>query len=91
MHLLICFALKEEAALFRKTAVGRTGVSILLTGIGRKNAEKSAREFLATHSPELVLTCGFAGGLNPDLKPGDVVFDLSDRRGEFHEPQTGQS
>jgi hypothetical protein len=62
--------------------------SILITGIGRQNAEKSVREFLATHSPELVLTCGFAGGLNPDLKPGDVVFELTDRRGELHEPQT---
>jgi len=36
----------------------------------------------------LVLTCGFAGALNPDLKPGEVVFELTDRRGEFHEPQT---
>ena len=92
MNLLVCFALKEEAALFRKMAAG-TGAaapaaSILITGIGRRNAEKSLREFLATHSPELVLTCGFAGGLNPDLKTGDVVFDLPDRRGEFHEPQT---
>ena len=24
-----------------------------------------------------MLTCGFAGGLNPDLKPGEVVFELS--------------
>ena len=92
MNLLVCFALKEEAAPFRKMAAGTVAAaqaaSILITGIGRRNAETSLREFLATHSPELVLTCGFAGGLNPDLKPGDVVFELTDRRGEFHEPQT---
>src|SRR5450432_3516364 len=78
MSTLICFALKEEAAPFRKIAAGKTGITILLTGIGRQNAEKSLREFLATHSPKLVLTCGFAGGLNPDLKLGDVVFETSD-------------
>ena len=75
---LICFALKEEAAPFRKIAAGKTGITILLTGIGRQNAEKSLREFLATHSPKLVLTCGFAGGLNPDLKLGDIIFETSD-------------
>jgi len=73
---LICFALKEEAAPFRKIASGKTGITILLTGIGRQNAEKSLREFLATHSPNLVLTCGFAGGLNPDLKLGEVIFEI---------------
>jgi adenosylhomocysteine nucleosidase len=87
MITLVCFALKEEAAPFRKMAAGRSDVSILITGIGRKNAEKSVRESLATNSPELVLTCGFAGGLNPELKIGEVVFELTDRRGEFHEPQ----
>jgi len=76
MSTLICFALKEEAAPFRKIAATKAAISILITGIGRKNAEKSLREFLATHSPELVLTCGFAGGLNPDLKLGDVVFEV---------------
>jgi adenosylhomocysteine nucleosidase len=79
MNLLVCFALKEEAAPFRKIAAGTVAAaqatSVLVTGIGRKNAEKSAREFLATNSPELVLTCGFAGGLNPDLKLGEVVFE----------------
>jgi phosphorylase superfamily protein len=109
MSTLICFALKEEAAPFRKIAAGKSGITILLTGIGRQNAEKSLREFLldwgarasGTHRqasrlpenarietihaapetgalPELVLTCGFAGGLNPDLKLGDVVFETSD-------------
>src|ERR1017187_499161 len=76
MTTVVCFALKEEAAPFRKIAAGKSGISILITGIGRQNAEKSVREFLATNSPELVLTCGFAGGLNPDLKLGDVVFEV---------------
>ena len=77
MLTLVCFALKEEAAPFRKMAAGKSDVSILLVGIGRLNAEKSVRDFLAANSPGLVLTCGFAGGLNPDLKIGDVVFDIS--------------
>jgi nucleoside phosphorylase len=76
MSTLICFALKEEAAPFRKIAAGKTGITILHTGIGRANAEKSLREFLATHSPKLVLTCGFGGGLNPELKLGDVIFEI---------------
>ncbi len=40
MFTLICFALKEEAAPFRKIAAGKSDISILLTGIGRQNAEK---------------------------------------------------
>ena len=93
MPLLICFALKEEAAPFQKIAAGKAataqaGISILLTGIGRRNAEKSVREFLATHSPELVLTCGFAGGLNPDLKLGDVVFEIHSSRSRRESAQT---
>jgi adenosylhomocysteine nucleosidase len=96
MSTLICFALKEEAAPFRKMAAGAAAaapaVAILITGIGRRNAEKSVREFLASNSPELVLTCGFAGGLNPDLKPGDVVFELYPRssRRESAQTETGK-
>jgi adenosylhomocysteine nucleosidase len=70
----------------------KSGISILLTGIGRQNAEKSLREFLAAHSPKLVLTCGFAGGLNPDLKLGDVVFEISSSssRRESAQIKTGE-
>lgn len=91
MSILICFALKEEAAPFRKFAGGlRRGhdVSILITGIGRRNTENSVRAFLAAHSPELVLTCGFAGGLNPDLRLGDVVFENSSSSSRGDEAQT---
>ena len=80
---LVCFALKEEAAPFRKIAAGRTDVAILIVGIGRANAEKSAREFLAANSPARVLTCGFAGGLNPELKLGEVVFEIGNQKSEI--------
>jgi adenosylhomocysteine nucleosidase len=103
MSTLICFALKEEAAPFRKMARRRRSVFTLIVGIGRANAEKAVREFLGSApapgaasdapvagvrregvpncsrggcAPQLVLTCGFAGGLNPDLKIGDVVFEV---------------
>jgi adenosylhomocysteine nucleosidase len=110
----MCFALKEEAAPFLEIAGGlRRGhhVSILLTGIGRQNAEKSLREFLGSTpapgaavdasstakandaasfatregacAPQLVLTCGFAGGLNPELEIGDVVFEIGNRKSEI--------
>jgi adenosylhomocysteine nucleosidase len=75
MTTLICFALKEEAAPFHKIAARHPGVVTLIVGIGRENAEKSVRRFLSAGSPELVFTCGFAGGLNPDLKLGEVVFE----------------
>lgn len=71
---LVCFAVKEEAAAFRKVAAHQTGAAILVTGMGRRNAEKAVREFLAACPTELVLTCGFAGGLDPALAPGAVVF-----------------
>jgi nucleoside phosphorylase len=103
--IIVCFALKEEAAPFRKIAAAKltrisqintdflirenscnpcqkSGISILLTGIGRQNAEKSVREFLAANLPELVLTCGFVGGLNPDLKLGDMIFESGKRKAE---------
>jgi adenosylhomocysteine nucleosidase len=76
MNTLVCFALKEEAGSLRRGQ----HFSILITGIGKMNAEKSIREFLAKNSKELVLTCGFAGSLNPDLKLGDVIFESGKRK-----------
>ena len=77
-HILVCFALKEEAAPFRKTAAGRPEVSILITGIGRRNAEQAVVEFLASALRSRVLTCGFAGGLDPNHAVGTVLFATDD-------------
>ncbi len=48
---------------------------ILITGMGRHNAARSIRRALEVVQPALVLTCGFAGGLNPELPLGGVLFD----------------
>ena len=71
---LVCFALEQEAAPFRRRAVKIPRVKILVTGIGARNAEASLRRFLAQNPVKRVFTCGFCGGLNPDLEGGEVIF-----------------
>lgn len=75
---LVCFAVKEESPAFRKLAGNAPGVSILVTGMGRRNAEKTVREFLAANPVDRVFTCGFAGGLDPNLAAGAVLFETAD-------------
>ena len=70
---LICFALAEEAAAL-PPKVWRRRATVLITGIGRRNAEMAVRESLAVNQPERVFTCGFAGALDPRLPIGAVVF-----------------
>lgn len=71
---LVCFAVKEEAAPFKKLLSDSAETRILITGIGKKNARRAFQNALETFTPALVVTCGFAGALNPDLKIGDVIF-----------------
>ena len=92
---LVCFAVREEAAVFRKMSAA-TRVDILVTSMGKANAAQSIRAALASNRPSLVITSGFAGGLNPQLSTGDVVFSADDyeiqnrliaagaREGRFH-------
>jgi adenosylhomocysteine nucleosidase len=84
---LVCFALKEEANTFQKLAAEREDIRVLLTGIGRKNAESAVAASLVGSQPQIVLTCGFAGGLDPRLAIGDVVFttDNANLRAKLNE------
>jgi adenosylhomocysteine nucleosidase len=74
---LVCFAVPQEASAFRRLR-GTPSVKILLTGIGRCNAERSIRRALNEQTPSAVLTCGFAGALNPAFQIGDVLFSADD-------------
>ncbi|MEW6303762.1 MAG: hypothetical protein AB1705_09840 [Verrucomicrobiota bacterium] len=73
--ILVCFAVKEEAAPFRRSWGGDPRVRILITGMGFSNTERAVRSELNNMKPCVVITSGFAGGLNPDWQTGQVVFD----------------
>lgn len=75
---LVCFALKEEAAPFRKRLGARVGTILLVTGMGRRNSRQRLLAVLRATRPRRVFTCGFAGGLNPGFATGQVLFHTSD-------------
>src|ERR1700677_359811 len=81
VDLLVCFAVEEEMKFFAPHRSGVKGVQlgttfqVWMTGIGRKNAAENARKAIARMRPERVITAGFAGGLNPALKCGTVVYE----------------
>jgi adenosylhomocysteine nucleosidase len=77
-RILVCFAVREEATVFNRRLDSSPNVNVLITGMGRTNAESAFRRRLQTFKPEVVLTCGFAGALDPALKIGDALFSGAD-------------
>jgi len=75
-RVLFCFAVEQEAKFF-----SYPGMEVLITGIGRENAERRLHSALKRGAWQLVLSCGFAGGLNPYLTTGTVVFSSDEDAG----------
>jgi len=73
-HTLVCFAVKEESKFFTPPP----NVRVLVTGMGRHNAYAKIEAYFARETPTGVLTCGFAGGLNPKFKLGDILYDMDE-------------
>jgi adenosylhomocysteine nucleosidase len=86
--LLVTFALPEESVAFRKllrrggaeVALGSSAMRIVHVGVGAPAARAGLRVLLAQTKPCLVCAAGFAGGLDPRVRTGDLVLDphLSD-------------
>ncbi len=73
---LVCFAVREEAAPFRRGLPST--VTVLVSGMGAAAAERATNEKLAERDWRMVLTCGFAGGLNPALPIGAVLCEADE-------------
>ncbi len=60
-------------------------VVIIRSGAGRENAARATEVLIDGHHPQIVISAGFAGGLDPSLKRRDIlladsVIDLSSRQ-----------
>ncbi|MGD1083210.1 MAG: hypothetical protein ABSA47_00505 [Verrucomicrobiota bacterium] len=73
VDLLVCFAVKEEARFFPPSL--HRDCLAWMTGMGRRNAVEGIRRAIALARPKRVITSGFAGGLNPGLKFGAIVYE----------------
>jgi adenosylhomocysteine nucleosidase len=73
--ILVCFAVAQEARPFARRRRENSDLSVIQTGMGLRNAEHAIREALTQTTPRLVVTSGFAGGLNPTFSRETIVFD----------------
>jgi adenosylhomocysteine nucleosidase len=73
--ILLTFAVKEEAKPAQLLLCSQTELRVLVTGIGEDNALRTIRASLANQPARLVITSGFAGGLDPQLAAGTVIFE----------------
>lgn len=73
---VLFFAVPEEASFFNHPH--RPRVRVIVAGMGRRNADEAISTVIAQGPPRRVITAGFAGGLNPTLQLGTLVFDTDD-------------
>jgi adenosylhomocysteine nucleosidase len=58
---------------FREGRVAGRRVAWCVAGVGREAAARGARRLILGHRPRLVVSAGFAGGLDPDLVRGSLI------------------
>lgn len=49
-------------------------VAVAIGGVGRAAATRTAEALILGHRPQIVISCGFAGGLDPALAVGDILL-----------------
>ena len=74
MKALVCFAVAQEKQYFH----ARESVHAVVTGMGASAAGRTLARLLEVDHPRLIIAAGFAGGLNPELKLGQMILDDSD-------------
>ena len=58
----------------RTGQIAERRISLVLCGMGKVHAAAAAQAAIAQLAPDALLSCGTAGGLDPQLAVGDVVI-----------------
>ena len=74
----VTFALPDESSAFLKSltaaAIDAEAVRVHHTGVGEAACTRSIRQFLAAHSPHLLISSGFAGALTNELQVAELLL-----------------
>ena len=65
---------RQEHLDFHEGTLGGQSVALLALGIGKECARIAAEMTIRCYRPDLVISSGFGGGLQPDIRAGDVVI-----------------
>jgi len=76
-NILVTFAVAEESRPFQAKLSPARRIDTLLTGIGPAQTRRTLLPRLRQPTPDLIITSGFAGGLDPNLQGGALVYDAS--------------
>ena len=83
---------KSGAPLYERSGKSAE-IRLVVSGVGAMRAKKGLDRLLEGFDPERIVSFGFAGGIDPYLKPGDIVwsvrsFQWDDRTGALTDERT---
>ena len=64
---------RQEHLDFHEGTLGGQPVALLALGIGKECARIAAEMTIHCYRPDLVISSGFGGGLQPDIRDGDII------------------
>jgi hypothetical protein len=83
----VTFALPVESSAFVRSlrdrkrgdfithgTIAEKEIAVVHTGVGSQKCAERFIKFLGQNEPEIVISSGFCGGTNDELKPGDLVI-----------------
>lgn len=86
--MIVLFALQEEMAPFKKRYGANKSLIIACSGTGAVSSAQGTNTILegVDSAHTYLIICGFAGGLSPDMKPGDLIVPRKVIRMESDDP-----